>query len=71
MVAEFNQVRGGGQTIENLFNHFYYYNFAGAWTWHANANGSDTDDFATQLRGMKWLQGRNDQAKGGLVHLSF
>ena len=71
IIAEFNQVRGGRHSIEQLFNYAYYHGYAGAWSWHANADGSDTDDFATQQRGMRYLNGKNDQNNGGLINLTI
>lgn len=71
IIAEFNQVRGGHHSIEELFTYAYYHGYAGAWSWHANADGSDTDDFPTQQRGMRSLRGKNDQNNGGLINITI
>ncbi|PVD25444.1 hypothetical protein C0Q70_13100 [Pomacea canaliculata] len=65
VVAEFNSHRGGGMSIEQLFQYAYNHGYAGAWSWHANADGSDTDDTNTQIRGITALRGQN--GAGGLV----
>lgn len=71
IIAEFNQVRGGHNTIGELFTYAYYHGYAGAWSWHANADGSDTDSLATQEAGLRSLRGKNDQTNGGLIHLTI
>ncbi|XP_076451220.1 mannan endo-1,4-beta-mannosidase-like [Babylonia areolata] len=71
VIAEFNQLRGAGQTIEQLFNYAYYYGYAGAWSWHANADGSDTDSTDVQMRGIAFIKNKNDQAKGGRVSIDI
>ncbi|PVD25441.1 hypothetical protein C0Q70_13097 [Pomacea canaliculata] len=60
VVAEFNHLHGGGMSIEDLFRYAYDHGYDGAWTWHANADGSDTDDTDTQMRGIAALRGRVD-----------
>ncbi|KAJ8313996.1 hypothetical protein KUTeg_008557 [Tegillarca granosa] len=68
IIAEFNQVRGGGWTIDGMFLHAYNHGYAGAWSWHANADGSNTDSFTTQEKGMHALKGKTDTSRGGLVN---
>ena len=71
VVAEFNQVRGGGWTIDGMYPYLYGHGYAGAWSWHANADGSDTDSFATQEKGVNSISGQHNQNQGGLVRVSI
>ncbi|XP_060082715.1 mannan endo-1,4-beta-mannosidase-like [Ylistrum balloti] len=58
VVAEFNQVLGGGWTIDGQFPYLYTHGYAGAWSWHARANGEYTDTLATQEKGLRSISGR-------------
>ncbi|PVD25442.1 hypothetical protein C0Q70_13098 [Pomacea canaliculata] len=59
VVAEFNSVHGEGMTIEQMFHYVYDHGYAGAWSWHAQADGSDTDSTDTQMRGIAALRGKS------------
>ena len=65
VIGEFRQSSGVGMTIQNMFNHAYYYGYSGAWSWQAVDN-----NWSNQKHGINYIRGKNDQAKGGLVHFS-
>ncbi|KAK6195091.1 hypothetical protein SNE40_000589 [Patella caerulea] len=71
VIAEFNQVKGAGMDITAQFNYAYNNGYAGAWSWHIKADGSDTDSTDNQLRGLRSLRGKTDQSKGGVVNFSL
>ena len=57
--------------MTEMYNHAYYEGYSGAWLWQANGSDDVCDDTATQDRGVAWLRGRNDQAKGGRVNINL
>ncbi|XP_050396881.1 mannan endo-1,4-beta-mannosidase [Patella vulgata] len=67
VIGEFNQVSGGGKDITALFDYAYNNGYAGAWSWHLLGTGSNSDNAATQLRGLRFMRYKNDQSRGGLV----
>ncbi|KAK7104064.1 mannan endo-1,4-beta-mannosidase-like [Littorina saxatilis] len=69
VVAEFNSARGAGMTIEAEFTYLYTHGYSGAWSWHANADGGDTDPTDVQMRGIAALKGKH--GAGGQVALSL
>ncbi|KAK7466626.1 hypothetical protein BaRGS_00037283, partial [Batillaria attramentaria] len=71
VIAEFNQARGAGMTIEEEFNYAYTHGYSGAWSWHANADGSDTDPTDTQMRGIASIRDKNDQTAGGRIAIDL
>ena len=73
VIGEFSQVGSPADwnDITRQFNHAYYEWYQGAWSWQANGGGHNADDFDTQARGTRHLQGRNDQTKGGRVNFVF
>ncbi|XP_046582030.1 mannan endo-1,4-beta-mannosidase-like [Haliotis rubra] len=71
VVAEFNQVSGAGMDIVDQFKHLYTTGYAGGWTWHIRAEGSNSDSPATQMRGLLSLKGKDDQTKGGQIPLTL
>ena len=59
-------------TSEEQFLWAYRHGYSGAWSWCATQSaGKAVDDVATQMRGMKTLKGKNNQSKGGRVHIKF
>ena len=66
VIGEFRQSSGVGMTIQSMFNHAYYYGYSGAWSWQAIDN-----NWSNQKHGINYIRGKNDQAKGGLVHFSI
>ncbi|XP_025105016.1 mannan endo-1,4-beta-mannosidase-like [Pomacea canaliculata] len=69
VVAEFNSMHGEGMTIEQMFQYLYTHGYAGAWSWHAQADGGDTDPTDTQMRGIAALRGKHEA--GGVVPLDL
>lgn len=65
VIGEFRQSDGGGMSIQNMFNHAYYYGYAGAWSWQANQS-----NWGNQKSGISYIKDKNDQTKGGLVNFS-
>lgn len=73
IIGEFSADCSEGNDITDMFNHGYYYQYNGVWSWQANAGGHCSDSFEVQARGCSWLQGRNDQSEfaGGRVNFEF
>ncbi|CAH1238172.1 Hypp5535 [Branchiostoma lanceolatum] len=71
VIGEFSQIRGGGMGITDQFNRAYYYGYGGAWSWHYSGGGDGSDSTATQMTGLRWLQNKNDQNKGGCVKINL
>ncbi|XP_046582031.1 mannan endo-1,4-beta-mannosidase-like [Haliotis rubra] len=71
VVAEFNQVSGAGMDIVDQFKHLYTSGYAGGWTWHAKADGANSDSTANQMRGLLSLKGKVDQTEGGQIPLTL
>ena len=46
-----------------MFNHGYYSQYQGVWSWQANGGGHCSDSFETQALGINLLMGRNDQVR--------
>ena len=65
MIGEFRQSSGAGMTIQSMFNHAYYYGYAGAWSWQAVDS-----NWGNQKLGIAHIKNKNEQLKGGLVNFS-
>lgn len=57
--------------ITDMFDHAYYLGYAGAWVWHALALYECSDTLQVEEQGVRWLNNRNDQQKGGLVKVAL
>ncbi|XP_078571602.1 mannan endo-1,4-beta-mannosidase-like [Branchiostoma floridae x Branchiostoma japonicum] len=71
VIGEFSQTQGGGMGITDQFNRAYYYGYGGAWSWHYSGGGDGSDSSDTQMTGLRWLQNKNDQNKGGCVKINL
>ena len=71
IIGEFSQRKGGGMTSPELFYWAYGHGYNGAWSWSAIGSDTSSDNLTTQKRGMKSLKDKNNQSKGGTVHIDI